>query len=373
MSKTRKIRVSLREASRSYDIVIKDNIINENGPRLSGLGFRGRAALITNPKVKRLYGRVVLKSLASAGFTTTVITVPDGERYKTLDEAAKIFDALVKNRFERGNPVVALGGGVIGDISGFAAAAYLRGVPYIQVPTTLLAQVDSSVGGKTGVNHPKGKNLIGAFYQPTAVYIDPLTLKTLPEREFKSGLAEVVKYGVIKDKGFFRFLERNSSSISKRGANDEGYSLICRTIEKSCAIKTWVVSMDERESGLRAILNFGHTFGHAIEAVTGYGTFLHGEAVSMGMAMATNLSVSLGLCPAKDAQRVVSLIAAMGLPVDAPPLPPAKLIEAMRLDKKVSGGRMRFVLPRAIGRVILKDVSVPQIRRFLRSCSPRLT
>ncbi|MBI5969583.1 MAG: 3-dehydroquinate synthase [Deltaproteobacteria bacterium] len=361
MPKTRKIRVNLRGAPRSYDIVIKDNIIKELGPRLSGLGFRGSVALITNPKVKRLYAGVIIKSLASAGFKTIVITVPDGERYKTLDEAAKIFDALVKNRFERGSPIVALGGGVIGDISGFAASAYLRGVPYIQVPTTLLAQVDSSVGGKTGVNHPRGKNLIGAFYQPAAVYIDPLTLKTLPEREFKAGLSEVIKYGVIKDRAFFGFLERNAAVISKRGP------AICAAIEKSCALKAWVVSRDERESGLRAILNFGHTFGHATEAASGYGTFLHGEAISIGMVMAMNLSVSLGLCPAKDAQRVAALISAMGLLLDAPKISHAKLIDAMRLDKKVSGGKMRFVLPRAIGRVIVKDVTVPQIRRFLGS------
>ncbi len=368
MPKTGKIRVNLSGrggrgagVDRSYDIVIKDDIIKDIGPRLSGLGFRGRAALITNPKVRRLYGGVVLKSLASAGFKTIVITVPDGERYKNLDEAAKIFDALVSSRFERGSPVVALGGGVIGDISGFAAAAYLRGVPYIQVPTTLLAQVDSSVGGKTGVNHPKGKNLIGAFYQPSAVYIDPLTLKTLPEREFKAGLAEVVKYGVIKDKAFFGYLERNAASLTERG------QALCKAIEISCAIKAWVVSRDEREGDLRAILNFGHTFGHAIEAVTGYGTFLHGEAVAIGMVMAINFSVRLGLCPAKDAQRVVSLISSLGLPVDAPDISPAKLIEAMRLDKKVVNGRIRFVLPRAVGRVAVGDVSVGEIRRFLGS------
>jgi 3-dehydroquinate synthase len=262
---------------------------------------------------------------------------------------------------ERGSPVIALGGGVIGDLSGFVAATYLRGVPYIQVPTTLLAQVDSSVGGKTAVNHPKGKNLIGAFYQPKAVLIDPLVLKSLDIREKRAGIAEIIKYGVIWDKGFFEFMEEDPDALLVQGNRLE------KAIERSCAIKAAVVSADEREAGVRAILNFGHTFGHAIEAVTGYGTYRHGEAVAMGMCMASDMSRFLGLCQEKTAKRIKALVERAGLPAGVAGFDPEDIIQAMAFDKKVVSERLRFVLVTEIGSVVLKDVKEHDVREFLKS------
>jgi 3-dehydroquinate synthase len=352
----RTVRVELGE--RSYDISIERGILKDVGPMTAALGLKGRAALVTNPTVNALYGDIVVKSLEAAGFKTVVITVPDGEEYKSLEEAGKVFDALIEGRFERSSPIVALGGGVIGDMAGFVAATYLRGVPFVQVPTTLLSQVDSSVGGKTAVNHPKGKNLIGAFYQPRAVFIDPDVLKTLDERELRAGLAEVIKYGVIWDKEFFGFLEQNAGKLLEPGEE------IIKAIEKSCAIKAEVVGKDEREEGLRAILNFGHTFGHAIEALSGYGTFRHGEAVAIGMAMAAALSAKLGGC-VECAPRITALLKKLGMPFAPPAIGAESFIDAMRLDKKVSSGRIRFILASEMGKVFLKEVGEEVLREYL--------
>ena len=354
----RTVRVELAE--RSYDISIERGILKDLGPMMKALGLKGMAAVVTNPKVGGLYGAVVVRSLEEAGFCPVVITVPDGEEYKSLNEAGKVFDALIGHRFERSSPIVALGGGVIGDLAGFVAATYLRGVPFVQVPTTLLSQVDSSVGGKTGVNHPKGKNLIGAFYQPRAVFIDPEVLKTLDERELRAGLAEVIKYGVIWDASFFSFLEDNADKLLKQG--DE----VITAIERSCAIKAEVVGKDEKEEGLRAILNFGHTFGHAIEALSGYGTFRHGEAVAIGMSMAAGLSAKMGF--ASDCEvRINALLNKLGMPSAPPKIATDAFLEAMKLDKKVSGGRIRFVLAHSMGKVFLKEAGEDVLREFLAS------
>ncbi|HEY4706941.1 MAG TPA: 3-dehydroquinate synthase [Thermodesulfobacteriota bacterium] len=352
-----RIRVDL--ADRSYDIQIKRGLLRDIGPGMKALGLKGPAAVVTNPRVDGLYGNAVTDSLSSSGFTPLVINVPDGEEYKSLAEASKVFDVLIENRFERKSPIVALGGGVIGDLAGFVAATYLRGVPLIQVPTTLLSQVDSSVGGKTAVNHPKGKNLIGAFYQPMAVFIDPDVLKTLEEREIKAGLAEVIKYGVIRDPGFFTYLEENAKGLL---SNDK----IIKAIERSCEIKAEIVGKDEKEEGLRAILNFGHTFGHAIEALSGYGSYRHGEAVAIGMAMAAALSARLGMCQECGA-KITALLSSLGMPSSPPAISPKDFIDAMRLDKKVSGKAIRFVLPVKMGEVTVKEVGEEVLMDFLAS------
>jgi 3-dehydroquinate synthase len=343
---------------RSYPIVIKTGLLVELGERILKLGLKGKAALVTNPLVGGLYADKVMKGLKSFGLDPVLITVPDGEEYKTLKEASAIYDGLIEHRMERSSPIIALGGGVIGDMAGFVAATYLRGVPYIQVPTTLLAQVDSSVGGKTAVNHPKGKNLIGAFYQPKAVFIDPEVLSTLDPREVRAGLPEVVKYGVIWDNSFFKFLEDNSKALFKPGPE------LIKAIDRSCEIKAAVVSADEKESGLRSILNFGHTFGHAIEALTGYGTFKHGEAVAIGMCMAARLSVRMGLAQSEVERRLVGLLSGLGLPVSPPKLAAEDFIGSMRLDKKVISSRIRFVLATEIGKVILEEVEEGKLREF---------
>lgn len=350
------IRVEL--GARSYDISIERGILSSVGKRMSLLGLKGKAAIVTNPRVGKLYGEAVSASLRSAGFEAIAITVPDGEEYKTIEVASTIYDGLIKHRMERSSAIVALGGGVIGDMAGFVAATYLRGVPFVQVPTTLLSQVDSSVGGKTGVNHPSGKNLIGAFYQPKAVFIDPDVLRTLDERELRAGLAEVIKYGVIWDEGFFSFLEENSEGLLS--LND----VIIKAIERSCSIKAEVVGADETESNLRAILNFGHTFGHAIESLSGYGNFRHGEAVAIGMVLASRFSARAGLCKDADAERIKALIGMMKLPTGPPAIKTGDWIAAMRLDKKVEGARLRFVLVNSIGRVILKEVNEAELRDF---------
>jgi len=357
-----KLKVELQE--RSYPIEIQNGLLADVGARLRELGFSGSCAVVTNPLVGGLYGGALMEGLDRAGgFNPLLITVPDGEEYKNLIEAGKIYDVLVENRFERGSPIIALGGGVIGDLTGFVAATYLRGVPYVQVPTTLLAQVDSSVGGKTAVNHKGGKNLIGSFYQPVAVFVDPETLVTLEPRDVRTGLAEVVKYGVILDKDFFAFLESNASGLTSLESE-----IIINAISRSCAVKAGVVSVDEFEiTGQRAMLNLGHTFGHAIEALSGYGVFRHGEAVAMGMVMAARFSVSLGLCAPETADRIEALIGVLGLPTAPPPIDAEAFIESMRHDKKVRGGKLRFILVRDIGSVELRDVSEGELDKFLRS------
>lgn len=353
------ITVELKE--RSYPIIIEHGGVASIGRYLRDSGFKDgeKAAVITNPLVSGLYAEKAVKGLDAAGFSPFVVTVPDGEEHKTLTEAAKVYDCLIERRMERSSLIVALGGGVVGDLAGFVAATYLRGVPFVQVPTTLLAQVDSSVGGKTGVNSPKGKNLIGAFYQPKAVFIDPEVLRTLDPREMKAGLAEVVKYGVIWDKDLFAFLEKNASSLLMPGVE------LNAAIAASCRIKAEVVGKDEREAGLRAILNFGHTFGHGLEASTNYMALRHGEAVAIGMVMATRLSETIGACKTGLSSRLSALLVKIGLPVKPPPVPMEAVIASMKLDKKVAGEKMRFVLVAEVGKVILKDVSEAELEAFL--------
>ena len=313
-----------------------------------------RAALITNSTVGPLYAGALRDALKARGVAVIDIALPDGEQYKSWETLNGIFDALLENRAERRTTVIALGGGVVGDLAGFAAAVYQRGVPFIQVPTTLLAQVDSAVGGKTAVNHPLGKNMIGAFYQPIVVLADTDTLATLPKRELAAGIAEVVKYGVIQDAAFFDWLEANMDRLVNREAEALTYA-----IERSCAIKADIVARDERETGDRALLNYGHTFGHAIENALGYGQWLHGEAVAAGMVLAARLSQRLGFIGAAEVGRISVLLARAGLPVAAPDLGVERYLELMGHDKKVQGGRMRFILAKRLGEAFI-SADVPR-------------
>jgi len=309
--------------------------------------IRGRdLCLVTNTTVAGLYLERLRETLS--GRRMALCVLPDGERFKTLATAALVFDALVDAKLHRDATVLALGGGVVGDIAGFAAACYQRGVGYVQIPTTLLAQVDSSVGGKTGVNHPGGKNLIGAFYQPLAVIADTDTLTTLPDRELRAGLAEVIKYGCVWDRQLFDWLDLNIAKLAGRDPTALAYA-----IERSCDIKANVVGRDERENNLRAILNFGHTFGHAIESATNYDTYLHGEAVGLGMLMATHMSHRLGLIDGAAKERVRDILARAGLPTDPPRIGVARATELMQMDKKVLTGTVRLVLLEEIGRAVV--------------------
>jgi len=355
--------VKVNLGDRSYDIEIGADLA-QAGARLAGLGLGKKMALVTNPTVKKLYGQRVVDSMKAAGFLVMSIEVPDGEQYKNLDWANSIYTALLVNSFDRKSPLVALGGGVIGDLTGFAAATFMRGIPFVQVPTTLLAMVDSSVGGKTGVNHAMGKNMIGAFYQPKKVLMDLSVLKTLPKEEFLSGMAEVIKYGVIWDETFFDYLEMNRTKIL--ALDSEALSHI---ITRSCEIKADVVSKDEREGGIRAILNFGHTVGHAIETAENY-TMRHGEAVAIGMVYAARLAQKTGICDAAVPDRVEALIRAYGLPTDLSRLSrkPAvtELMDTMQVDKKAEGGKVKFVLPKKIGEVaVTKEWDEQHLRDLL--------
>ena len=322
---------------RSYPIIIGRGLL-DGGFDLSAFVAGSDCLVVSNETVAPLYYQKLLPNLA--GRNVTSVNLPDGEAYKTVAQMQTILDQLVESGANRDTTVIALGGGVVGDIAGFAAACYMRGVNFVQVPTTLLAQVDSSVGGKTGVNHEKGKNLIGAFHQPQVVLIDTETLKTLPERELKAGLAEVIKHGVICDTEFFAWLEANMQALLRRDPEALAYA-----IRRCCEIKAEVVAEDEREGGRRALLNFGHTFGHAIEHCQGYGEWLHGEAVAAGMVMAARLS---GI-PDDDVDRLINLIASAGLPVEPPAINADDWISAMGLDKKVQSKTLRFVLLKAIG------------------------
>lgn len=359
--KMEKVRVELGE--RSYDICIGKNILREIGGSLKSFGLSPRIAIISNPTVYPLYGPVVAKSLKKAGFDVLSVTIPDGEEYKDLLWVEHIYNILLKAKLDRSSALVALGGGVVGDISGFAASTYMRGISYIQVPTTLLAQVDSSVGGKTGVNHRLGKNMIGTFWQPRLVWIDVATLKTLPGREFLAGLAEVIKYGVIWDGKLFDFLE-----YGKRKILNLDNKSIMHIIKRSCEIKAEVVSKDERESGLRSILNFGHTIGHAIETASGYRRYLHGEAVSIGMCLEAELSCRLKFIGSDKIRRIKSLIESYGLPSEMPvDLDIKHILLSMRRDKKAVAGELKFILPRKIGKVkIHKGISEKVIRELLK-------
>lgn len=344
---------------RSYDIRIRSGILKEIGPCLSSLGLTGRVGVVTNPVVGRLYAPDVLRSLRKAGMTATTIVVPEGERAKSLRSVSLILDALVRHRFERGSALVALGGGVIGDLAGFAASIYMRGIPFVQVPTTLVAQVDSSVGGKTGVNHPLGKNLIGTFFQPRLVVVDPETLQTLPSRERTAGLAEVIKYGVIADEHFFAYLEQHIDRLLKL----EEAPLV-HVIARSCEIKAAVVSQDEREAGLRRILNYGHTIAHALETLGGYRKLIHGEAVAIGMVQEADLARHLGRCTAEVVERQRALVRRTGLPDELPVVSFSQLWAAMQHDKKVAGGRVHCVLPERIGHVVVEPLERTLCRQW---------
>ncbi|MSP39103.1 MAG: 3-dehydroquinate synthase [Deltaproteobacteria bacterium] len=343
--------------ARSYPIHIGAGILPCAGELLAQAGMRGKVAVVTNSTIAPLYLDGMVKALTQSGFTAVPILLPDGEEHKNLHTLQIIFDRLIAERFERKSCVLALGGGVVGDLAGFAAATYLRGVPYVQVPTTLLAQVDSSVGGKTGVNHSDGKNLIGAFYQPRLVLIDVDALSTLSRRELIAGLAEVIKYGVIEDPALFALLE---SQIGKLVQLDR--DLLIQTIATSCAIKARVVEADEREEDYRAVLNFGHTIGHALEAVTHYTEFLHGEAIGVGMVKAAALSQRQGFCDRQSFERIVALIKHAGLPSEIPStVSMPRLIQAMEVDKKAAAGKIKFVMCDGIGKTRFHLLSPSEI------------
>lgn len=318
-------------------------------------------AVVTNPTVAAHHGARAEAALARTGKRLVRIELPDGEAYKNWQTLNLIFDALLQNRFDRRAVLVALGGGVIGDICGFAASCYMRGIRFVQAPTTLLAQVDSSVGGKTAVNHPLGKNMIGSFYQPVAVEIDTDVLRTLPAREVSAGLAETIKYGLILDADFFVWCEQNVAALRALEP-----AAIAHAIRRSCELKAQVVSQDERDLGLRALLNFGHTFGHAIEAGLGFGEWLHGEAVGCGMVQAAELSVTAAGFPAVDVARVRALVHAIGCPTKAPNLGTEHWIDLMRVDKKTEAGQLRFVLLTEIGQAALRPAPLDDVRAVLK-------
>jgi len=347
--------------ARSYPIYIGAGIISKLGSYLKSLPVGKNALLVTNRTVRRLHGPDAEKSLTEAGFRVTVGEIGDGEQYKTLATAGCLYDLAFDRGIDRKSPVIVLGGGVTGDVAGFFAATYQRGVPFIQVPTTLLAQVDSSVGGKVAVNHPRGKNIIGVFYQPGFVLADVAVLKTLPPRELRSGLAEVIKYGIIRSGDFFAWLEENIDALL---AGDP--EALIHVVRESCRIKAKIVEEDETEGGLRAILNYGHTVGHAVEALTGYGIYTHGEAVGIGMVTAARLAVALELLKVSDLGRIEALVRRAGLPLEVPKnLKPKDLVNSFYQDKKATGGRLTFILPLRIGEVLIeKDLSEEQIVEY---------
>lgn len=342
----RKVKVPLGD--RSYSIRIGAGALAELAPEAARMGLSGRCAIVSDANVAPLYGKAAMKSLTKAGLNPVLISVRAGERAKSLKSVESCYDALAAHRMERNSFVVALGGGVVGDLAGFVAATYLRGIPFVQVPTTLLAQVDSSVGGKVGVNLKAGKNLVGSFYQPRFVLCDLKTLRTLPVREYRAGLAEVIKYGIIYDPAFFAELERVMPKLLRRD-----HEVLEFVVARCCEIKAEVVGQDETESGLRAILNFGHTIGHGLEAISGYGRYLHGEAISIGQVAAARISAEIFGLPHSDLQRVITLFERAGLPVHVrlTSVQMKRLFAAMQLDKKVRSGEIRFVLARSIGKV----------------------
>ncbi|MFO0037873.1 MAG: 3-dehydroquinate synthase [Synechococcaceae cyanobacterium] len=363
--------ISVDLAAKAYPVVIGEGMLEGLGDRLLALGFRPgcRVLVVSNPVVQKHYGELALAALAGAGLEASSLVIDAGEDQKTPATVALIHDAAFAHRLERGSLMVALGGGVVGDMAGFAAATWLRGVAVAQVPTTLLAMVDAAIGGKTGVNHAGGKNLIGAFHQPRLVLIDPTTLATLPEREFRAGMAEVIKYGVIGDADLFEALEaaaRQDPQAGLASIDAVGPQLLHSLLERSAAAKARVVAADEHEGGLRAILNYGHTLGHTVETLCGYGTWLHGEAVAIGMAAAGEIAVRMGLWGEAEQERQCAVIAATGLPSRWPDLDPEAVLRCLQGDKKVREGRVRFVLPTAIGAVAIRDdVAAETIRAAL--------
>jgi 3-dehydroquinate synthase len=340
----------------SYDILIGSGLLDA-ADSLDRLPKATTAVIVSNPTVAALYGERLQRALQTRYPNVLTVELPDGEAHKDWSSLNRIFDALLEAGCDRKTLVFALGGGVVGDVTGFAAASYMRGVPFVQVPTTLLAQVDSSVGGKTAINHPLGKNMIGAFYQPLRVIADLDTLDSLPPRELAAGLAEIIKYGPIADASFLDWIELNLSALLARDK-----PALAHAVKRSCEIKAWVVGQDEREQGLRAILNFGHTFGHAIEAGLGYGEWLHGEAVGCGMVMAADLSQRLGLVDSAFVRRLTKLIAAAGLPIRGPALGAERYLELMRVDKKSEGGEIRFVVIDEPGRASMRPAPESVVR-----------
>lgn len=343
--------VPVRLGERSYDIVLEPGLSRCLGAFLKPLAETAKIGIVTDRHVARHYLKPTIESLKQAGLEPIAIVLSPGERSKTLTTIARILDVMAKQRFERRSMLLALGGGVIGDLTGFAASIYQRGIAYVQVPTTLVAQVDSSVGGKTGVDHRLGKNLIGAFHQPRAVFIDPFMLYTLPRREWIAGLAEVIKYGIIADEVFFSLLEASMPDLLKRDAH-----AVLQAVTRSCQIKAEVVVADERESDRRRILNYGHTIGHALEVLSNYRNLIHGEAVAVGMVAEADLSVHLGLCKQEVAARIKRLIQAAGLPDRMPKTSFAALWDAMQHDKKVVGGTVMGVWPVRLGQVVIRPL-----------------
>lgn len=356
--------ISTESSQYNYPIYIGNNLLRE--PRLIVPHLnQKKVAIVTNATVAPLYLDRLINVLEKNEVNSIPIILPDGEEYKNLETLNQIFNSLLTNQCERNTTIIALGGGVIGDLAGFAAATYMRGVPFIQIPTTLLAQVDSSIGGKTGINHDLGKNLVGAFYQPRMILADSITLDTLPRREFISGIAEIIKYGLIRDYSFFEWLEKNMSRLLARE-----HGVLEEAIERSCKNKVEVVAADEREHGIRAILNLGHTFGHAIENAMGYGTWLHGEAVAAGTVLAAKLSERMHLIGNTEVERIKKIYSQAGLPIIVPDLDTKKYLNLMGRDKKVESGNIRFILLKSIGNAsVCSDVPKNILTETLEECS----
>ena len=355
--------VEVNLGSRSYRIVVASGALQSVGQRLRELRLGSRAALVSDGAIMRLYGKTVVASLEAAGFTVTTIDVPEGEAAKTLTVAEHCWDQLLTAGLDRTSTVLALGGGAVGDVAGFAAATYMRGINFVQLPTTVLAQVDASIGGKTAIDHPVGKNMIGAFHQPRLVVVDPAVARTLPEREFRSGLAEIVKHGIVLDADYFAELERDLAPLAARDLD-----VLERIIGGSCRLKASVIERDEREAELRHVLNYGHTIGHALEAATGYARYAHGEAVSLGIVAEARLARRLGIADDETTARQERMLETLGLPVRAPSIDVEPIVSAMARDKKAKDGRVPFVLAPRIGAFrIVYDVPTTEVRAVIAS------
>ena len=340
----------------SYHIVIDRDILNRVGPHISKIINPGKAVVVTDKTVESLYGKAVFDSLSECNFDVKLVSIEPGEEQKTLSRAEELYEVLFDHKVDRKSSIIALGGGVIGDLTGFVASTFMRGIPFVQIPTTLLAQVDSSIGGKVAVNHPRGKNMIGCFYQPKAVFIDIATLQTLPKAEIIAGMVEVMKYGMIKDSAFFEYIEKHLSEILE--LDDVALEKI---IHDSCMIKAQIVELDEKEEGVRAILNYGHTIGHALESLTSYKKYRHGEAVAMGMIYATRIAMEMNLADDTVLKRQESLLKKLGLGLKDNELNPDDIVRVLYQDKKTIGGKLRFVLPTRIGDVAITDEATDEV------------
>lgn len=362
MSIKQKVEINL--GVNSYPIYIGNKNLSALGRLLIESGLTHKNSVISNPTVNRHYGEIVEDSLRQSGISAEIVEVPEGEEHKSYESAYRLYGIMIDHKIDRTSAVISLGGGVIGDLAGFVAATYMRGISFVQIPTTLLAQVDASIGGKVAINHPKGKNLIGAFYQPKFVLIDLSTLDTLPMRDIRSGMVELIKHGMIMDRPLFEKIESEVHKILKLDTD-----LMIELVAQSCRDKGEIVQKDEKESGIRAILNYGHTFAHAIEALTDYKEYRHGEAVSIGIVCAGRLAVDMGLLDKEEHKRQLDLLNAIGLPTKFPFLAPQRVLETMYLDKKVRGGKLRFVLQKSIGEVIITDeVLDEQVISSIKQC-----